>query len=93
MRWFVDIKQGDAMAKTKCKYKTYTELAEAFSSGELDKKKYVLVMDNDYCSLNYRGDDMDENEAYDHCQTLFRGGGYGDIIEVCEAAGIPAEWC
>ncbi len=81
------------MVKSEYKYKTYTELAAAFASGELDKDKYVLVMDNDCCSLSYRGDDMDEDEAYDHVKSLFRGGGYGDIVEVCEAASIPAEWC
>ncbi len=75
------------------KYKTYAELAAAFASGELDKEKYILVMDNDSCRLSYRGDDMDENEAYQHTELLFRGGGYGDIVDVCIAAGIPAEWC
>lgn len=81
------------MARPQCKYRTYTELAEAFKSGELDREKYVLVMDNDSCRLSYRGGDMDEDERYAHEESLFRGGGYGDIVEVCEAAGIPAEWC
>lgn len=76
-----------------CKYKSYKELAAAFKSGELDPKKYVLVMDNDCCSLDYRGDDMNEDEAYKHAQSLFQGNGYSDIAEVCIAAGIPAEWC
>ena len=75
------------------RYKTYGELAEAFRSGELDRERYILVMDNDNCSLSYRGDDMDEDEAYEHAQTLFRGDGYRDIVDVCHAAGIPAEWC
>ena len=81
------------MAKSKCKYGTYVELAAAFASGELDREKYILVMDNDSCKIQYRGDDMDEDEAYEHGRSLFCGGGYGDIVDVCEAAGIPAEWC
>lgn len=79
--------------KQERKYKSYTELAKAFQTGELDKEKYILIMDNDSCHLRYSGDDMDEDEAYEHCQKLFKGGGYGDIVDVCHAAGIPADWC
>ena len=75
------------------KYKTYRELADAFNSGELDRNKYLLILDNDSCDLTYAGDDMGEEEAYEHCQSLFRGNGYDDLKELCDAAGIPAEWC
>ena len=81
------------MLKRDCKYKTFAELANAFASGELDKEKYILVMDNDSSGLQYRGDDMQESEAYEHTKSLFSGGGPDDIVDVCNAAGIPAEWC
>lgn len=77
-----------------CIYRTYAELAAAFESGELiNRDDYVLTIDNNCCRLSYIGNEMDESEAYDHCKALFRGNGYSDIVEVCEAAGIPAEWC
>ena len=75
------------------KYKTWKELFAAFASGKLPRDKYCVVMDNDCCFLRYLGDDMDENEAYDHCEELFHGDGYRDIVDVLNAAGIPAEWC
>ena len=79
------------------KYPTYEALAKAFATGELDKNKYVLVLDNDCCSLDYRGDDADDeeaqNEAYERCQKLFHGGGYADLGDAVRAAGIPCEWC
>ena len=79
--------------KNDYKYKTYTELANAFKSGELDPSKYFLLLDNDDCHLHYMGDDMDEDAAHEHCRNLFRGNGYGDLKELCDAAGIPAQWC
>ena len=74
------------------KYKTYKELIDAFASGELDKEKYVLVMDNDCCSLSYIGGDWDEDDPrWD--EELFEGNGYCDMVYVCNAAGIPTEYC
>ena len=79
------------------RFKTYTELAQAFKDGTLDRKRYVLVMDNDCCYLRDKqfdddagpGDEILEDPAYD----WFHGGGERDILKVCEAAGIPAEGC
>lgn len=74
--------------KTK-QYKTYEELFAAFRNGEL--KEYVLVLDNDNCSLRYIGKDMNEEDAYAHCEPLFRGEGAFDFVEMLQAAGIPCE--
>ena len=74
-------------------YNNWKELFDAFNSGELDKSKYTVVMDNDGCRLRYIGDDMDEDEAYEHAIDMFDGNGYSDIVDVLQAAGIPAEWC
>lgn len=73
------------------KYNNYKELADAFRTGELDREKYILQMDNDCCHLAYTGDDMNEDEAYDHCRGLFAGNGYGDVVDICNLAGIPCE--
>ena len=76
---------------SKCKYETYTELFAAFESGELDKRKFVFMVDNDCICLRYEGDDMDEGEAYEYAHRLFRGSGYGDIEDILKAAGYQAE--
>ena len=70
-------------------YKTYDELFAAFRAGEL--KDYVLRMDNDNCRLDYIGDSMEEDEAYEHCTSLFWGNGQFDTVEMLKAAGIPCE--
>lgn len=75
------------------KYTSWEDLINAFRSGELDPKKYTVVMDNDCSWLRYVGDDMDEEEADDHAHSLFAGGGYRDIVDVLQAVGISAEWC
>lgn len=77
------------VTKSDKKYKTYAELFAAFRNGEL--KDYVLQMDNDNCILAYIGEDMDEDEAYEHCQGLFWGNGQFDTVEMLVAAGIPCE--
>ena len=88
------------MDKTR-KYPTYKALAEAFRKGEL--KDYVLVLDNDTCYLSFRGKkpagmsdeawQIEGEKRYEECQEWFHGDGYGDLEPLCEAAGIPAEWC
>ena len=77
-------------------YQTYTNLAHAFSSGELDKDKYFLMLDNDNCRLCYVDDSLSEEELdakNEECVEWFCGNGYSDLAEVCDAAGIPCEWC
>ena len=84
----------------KVKYKSITALLAAFRSGEIDKGKWQLSMDNDCSSLQYIGPvppGVDEfefsDQKYNEGRALFRGGGYMDIVELCNAAGIPCEWC
>lgn len=88
------------MAKSKHKYPTIKDLAAAFASGELDKKQYRLTLDNDDSFLSFigpvpRGADKDcyRDTKNDECRTWFRGNGYRDVLDACEAAGIPSEWC
>lgn len=87
------------------KYKNLKQLAAAFASGELDRKKYRLILDNDdsfltYCGPLPRGMKKDSDEAAswrdsksDEARQWFRGNGYADLLDACEAAGIPSQWC
>lgn len=87
------------------KYKNMTALAKAFASGKLDRKQYVLVLDNDdsflrYCGPLPKGVQKDSeaadrwmDEKNDEAQAWFRGNGYADLSQACDAAGIPNEWC
>lgn len=85
------------------KYKTVKALAEAFKTGELDRKRYVLILDNDCSHLNDRAprpegisDDeweVENERRYNECARLFEGKGYGDLQAALEAAGIPTDWC
>ncbi len=82
------------------KYQNLMELAVAFKEGKL--KGYTLMLDNDFSSLRYTGSipeglNEEEQEAFtdrktDEASDLYRGNGYVDIDDACEAAGIPAEW-
>ncbi len=84
------------MSSNDCKYKTYEELAEAFKSGELSDREWMLQMDNDNCFLVFIGETVNEQEADDRhaeAQSMFRGGGQCDAVELAQAAGIPCEWC
>lgn len=87
------------------KYKNLKQLAAAFASGELDRKQYKLILDNDSSHLSWCGPlpvgmkkDSDAADAYmdemdDKAGAMYRGNGYADLQEACEAAGIPCEWC
>lgn len=83
-----------------CKYPTIGDLLAAFQSGELDKNLWTLVMDNDGSRLKYVGpvpSGIDcfryVGEMNDTASLWFRGGGYDDIVDLCNAVGIPCVWC
>ncbi len=80
------------------KYPTYKALAEAFATGELDRTKYKLRLDNDNARLSRTDlEDVDGNAedgaAEEAAQNLFRGEGcyYEDVLAILAVAGIPAE--
>lgn len=87
----------------KKKYKTVKELAEAFKTGELDRDRYVLILDNDHSFMDDRAPrpegitdeewQDEENKRWKFCQDLFEGNGQYDLQEALEAAGIPCESC
>lgn len=80
------------------KYPTYKSLAAAFKSGELDSKKFVLVLDNDNSGLHRIDLDLDEDDPdfdrlQDEASKLFEGYGcyYEEVLGMLRVAGIPAE--
>lgn len=78
-------------------YKTYTELAAAFKSGELDPAKYYLMLDKGARenSLSRHYDDSlseEENERLmDEASAMWPND--PEIEELFKIAGIPCEWC
>jgi len=83
--------------KRKFKYKNYRELADAFASGELDRKKYFLMLDKGSTEnrLCYRYETSESEEDFDQkseeCEKLFDGD--RPVEELFEALGIPTEPC
>lgn len=82
------------------KYKNYTQLAAAFKSGKLDKKKYFMMLDKSgtECSLSAHYDGKlseEENEKLQEvCSDLFSpSGGDLPIEQALKCLGIPSEWC
>jgi hypothetical protein len=84
----------------KKKYADLKALAAAFESGELNRKHYKLIVDNDdsflmYCGPIPKGEDKDcyRDRMTDAARDWFRGNGEGDMLDALEAAGIPCEAC
>jgi hypothetical protein len=90
------------MAK-KMQFKSLKEVAAAFADGRL--AGYKLILDNDSSWLSWEGPlpegmkrasaaaDAWLDEKNDAASAMFRGNGYADLADACEAAGIPCEWC
>lgn len=72
------------------KYPNYKALAEAFRTGELDPKKYVLKWDDGNCYLAPQDGDACDAE-FEECDNWFRGDGDCEVEEVIRALGIPCE--
>jgi len=86
------------------KYKNLREVAAAFVTGELDRAHYQLVMEKTSSHLIYRGPlpfgiengtreaSTWRDQKRDEIRTWFKGNGLLDIVDACNAAGIPADW-
>lgn len=76
----------------------YKKVIDDFRSGKIDRDKWSVVMDNDSGYWRYTGDDalsLPEREELERKMTAEYGkpDGYRDIVDVLNAAGVPAEWC
>ncbi|WP_428411939.1 hypothetical protein [Pararhizobium sp.] len=72
----------------------YARVIEDFNNGTIDREKWKLVMDNDDGYWCYSGDPLDSRrlEIADMVRKYGKPGGYRDIVDVLNAAGVPCEW-
>jgi len=73
----------------------YKQVIKDFNSGVLDRKKVTLVMDNDggYWSVKHKDLCVAEYKEKQLAEKYGIPGGYNDIVDVLEAAGVHTEWC
>lgn len=78
----------------------YKKVIEDIREGVIDTGKWVVVFDNDGGYWRYDGDDYDDlsDELLESMEAVMnkeygKPDGYGDIVDLAIAAGIPAEWC
>lgn len=73
----------------------YDRVIEDFNNGTLDPKKVQLVIDNDggyWKALGVSDDDAEDLE--DILEDKYGlPGGYGDVVDILQAAGVNADWC
>ena len=75
----------------------YKKVIEDFNSGEIDKDRFQLVMDNDggYWSYIHPGiDDYNATDLEEMMEEKYGSPeGYRDIVDVLNAAGVNCDWC
>jgi len=73
----------------------YKKVIEDFNNGEIDRDYVTLVMDNDggYWCCDTGDEEYDEMIQNDLKDMYGEPGGYRDIVDVLEAAGVNVEWC
>lgn len=75
----------------------YEKVIKDFNDGTLDSEKVTLVMDNDDGYWSSHDDSLSESENEKVAESLEkkygRPGGYQDIVDVLNAAGVNTDWC
>lgn len=73
----------------------YKKVIQDYASGKINKDHWTVVMDNDGGYWAYTGPETDkEDELREKMEQKYgTPRGYNDIVEVLDAAGVPAEWC
>lgn len=74
----------------------YKKLLQDIKDGKFDTKKHTLVFDNDggYWDTNNENDDNVRDRENERLGKIYGyPGGYSDLVDLANAAGIPAEWC
>lgn len=75
----------------------YKKVIQDYASGKINKDHWTVVMDNDGGYWCYHGPEVNDDSAEELVEEMERKygtpGGYNDIVEVLDAAGVPAEWC
>lgn len=76
----------------------YKKVIEDFNNGTIDPSAYQVVMDNDggyWLCVDYSIEDEDKrDELADEMSKKYGDPqGYGDVVEILNAAGVNADWC
>ncbi len=82
----------------------YKRVIKDFANGTIDPNKWTLVIDNDSGYWEYNdpevGSDEELKEISEQKEDEFYNntdygsqGGYKDIVDVLNAAGVNARWC
>ena len=89
------------MISQTAKYKSWSELIEAFGSGQLSRDQWAVFLDNDYAKLTYIGpakgetedqrDDAEERRC-EEGRALFYCDGPVDIADILAAINVPSMW-
>ncbi len=75
------------------KYRDSGELVKAFISGELDKTKYMVRVDNDQMYLDLIDREPMNDDEIEECDGLFEGGTpFDEIVSILLALGIEADY-
>lgn len=76
----------------------YKRVIEDFNNGTIDPNEYQVVVDNDIGGYWACYDpDIDEDKRDELVEAMSKKygdpGGYSDIVDVLNAAGVNADWC
>lgn len=75
----------------------YKQVIEDFNNDTIDKTQWNLAIDNDDGYWDYVGDSEDYNWIEEEREKLYAKygcpDGHRDIVDVLNAAGVPAGWC
>ncbi len=79
----------------------YKKVIEDFNNGTIDSSKFQVIMDNDGGYWSCIDEDLDGDLNEDRRDELSNEmtekygdpGGYNDIVDVLNAAGVNADWC
>lgn len=70
----------------------YARVIKDFASGEIDKEKWCLYVDNDGGYWQSPDHDAPASEVRKMDKRYGTPGGYCDVVEILHAAGVNAEW-
>lgn len=70
----------------------YARVIKDFTSGEIDKEKWCLYVDNDGGYWQSPDHDATDKEIEEMEGRYGLPDGYQDVVEILKAAGVNAEW-
>ena len=75
----------------------YEQVIKDYDSGTINRDHWTLVMDNDDGYWRYTGPEVKEETEEKLCDDMKEKygtpGGYSDVVDILQAAGVESEWC